>query len=53
MAAFGALLTVPIGGQLLDSTTPTVLVGFYAAVLFVGFLSIVLSRWALLEWSWK
>ncbi|KAK5046343.1 hypothetical protein LTR84_008487 [Exophiala bonariae] len=53
MAAFGVLLTVPIGGQLLDSTTPTALIGFYASVLLVGFLSTVMSRWALLGWSWK
>lgn len=53
VAAFGVLLTVPIGGQLLDTTTPIVLIGFYAAVLFVGLVSVVVSRWALLGWKWQ
>ncbi|RAH74744.1 putative MFS monocarboxylate transporter [Aspergillus aculeatinus CBS 121060] len=53
VAAFGGLLTVPIGGELLQTTTPQVLVGFYAAVLVVGLVSIVCSRWALLEWKWR
>ncbi|KAL4747263.1 hypothetical protein BDW72DRAFT_17722 [Aspergillus terricola var. indicus] len=53
VAAFGVLLTVPVGGALLQSTTPRVLIGFYAAVLMVGFLALALSRWALLEWRWR
>ncbi|KAK2739394.1 hypothetical protein FQN55_009467 [Onygenales sp. PD_40] len=53
VAAFGVLLTVPIGGQLIQSTTPQVLVGFYAAVLLVGLVSVAASRWALLDWKWK
>ncbi|KAJ5155284.1 MFS monocarboxylate transporter [Penicillium capsulatum] len=53
VAAFGVLLTVPVGGELLQSTTPQVLVGFYAAVLFVGLTSVALSRWALLDWNWR
>ncbi|KAL4769347.1 major facilitator superfamily domain-containing protein [Aspergillus nidulans var. acristatus] len=53
VAAFGVLLTVPVGGALLQSTTPRVLIGFYSAVLMVGFLALALSRWALLEWRWR
>ncbi|KAL2841000.1 MFS general substrate transporter [Aspergillus pseudoustus] len=53
VAAFGALLTVPIGGELLQSTTPQVLIGFYSAVLLMGLAGVVLSRWAILEWKWK
>ncbi|CEL10141.1 Putative Monocarboxylate permease homologue, mch4 [Aspergillus calidoustus] len=53
VAAFGALLTVPIGGQLLQSTTPQILIGFYSAVLVVGLTGVVLSRWAILEWKWR
>lgn len=53
VAAFGALLTVPIGGELLQSTTPQALVGFYAAALFIGLVSAGMSRWALLDWKWK
>ncbi|KAL4895389.1 major facilitator superfamily domain-containing protein [Aspergillus ambiguus] len=53
VAAFGVLLTVPIGGKLLQSTTPQILVGFYSAVLLVGLVSIALSRWAALDWHWK
>ncbi|KAJ5088041.1 MFS general substrate transporter [Penicillium angulare] len=53
VAAFGVLLTVPIGGELLQSTTPQILVGFYSAVLMVGLTGVVLSRWALLDWNWK
>ncbi|KAJ5939420.1 hypothetical protein N7466_002554 [Penicillium verhagenii] len=53
VAAFGVLLTVPIGGQLLQSTTPQALVGFYTAVLFIGLVSVAMSRWALLDWKWK
>jgi MFS family permease len=53
VAAFGALLTVPIGGQLLQSTTPQILIGFYSAVLVVGLAGVVLSRWAILEWKWR
>ncbi|KAL4735849.1 major facilitator superfamily domain-containing protein [Aspergillus similis] len=53
VAAFGVLLTVPIGGALLQSTTPRVLIGFYSAVLMVGFVALALSRWALLEWRWR
>ena len=53
VAAFGVLLTVPVGGELLQSTTPPVLVGFYAAVLLGGFISLALSRWALLDWNWR
>jgi hypothetical protein len=46
-------LTVPIGGQLLQSTTPQILIGFYSAVLVVGLAGVVLSRWAILEWKWR
>ncbi|KAJ5793577.1 MFS monocarboxylate transporter [Penicillium paradoxum] len=53
VASFGVLLTVPIGGKLLQSTTPKVLIGFYSAVLLIGLVSITLSRWALLNWRWK
>lgn len=53
VAAFGVLLTVPIGGELLQSTTPQTLVGFYSAVLMIGLISVALSRWALLDWKWK
>ncbi|KAL4974474.1 major facilitator superfamily domain-containing protein [Aspergillus desertorum] len=53
VAAFGVLLTVPVGGALLQSTTPRVLIGFYSAVLMVGFVALALSRWALLEWRWR
>lgn len=53
VAAFGVLLTVPVGGELLQSTTPQALVGFYAAVLLIGLISVGMSRWALLDWKWK
>jgi MFS family permease len=53
VASFGVLLTVPIGGQLLQSTTPRVLIGFYSAVLLLGLISVGMSRWALLDWKWK
>lgn len=53
VAAFGVLLTVPIGGELLQFTQPRVLIGFYAAVLSVGCISLSLSRWALLNWNWR
>ncbi|KAJ5909040.1 hypothetical protein N7495_001722 [Penicillium taxi] len=53
VAAFGVLLTVPVGGKLLQSTTPRILIGFYSAILFVGLVSVVLSRWAVLDWRWK
>jgi predicted MFS family arabinose efflux permease len=53
VASFGVLLTVPVGGKLLQSTTPQILIGFYSAILFVGMVSITLSRWALLDWKWK
>jgi len=53
VASFGVLLTVPVGGQLLQSTTPRVLIGFYSAVLLLGLISIGMSRWALLDWKWK
>lgn len=52
-AAFGVLLTVPIGGELIQSTRPQALIGFYAAVLLTGLASVVLSRWALLDWNWR
>ncbi|KAL4914297.1 major facilitator superfamily domain-containing protein [Aspergillus aurantiobrunneus] len=53
VAAFGVLITVPVGGELLASTTPQVLIGFYSAVLVLGLASVVLSRWALLDWRWR
>lgn len=53
VASFGVLLTVPVGGELLQSTTPQALVGFYAAILLIGLVSVALSRWALLDWKWK
>lgn len=53
VASFGVLLTVPVGGQLLQSTTPQILIGFYSAVLLLGLVSLALSRWALLDWKWK
>ncbi|KAJ5630641.1 MFS monocarboxylate transporter [Penicillium longicatenatum] len=53
VASFGVLLTVPVGGQLLQSTTPQALVGFYTAVLLIGLVSVAMSRWALLDWKWK
>ncbi|OKL61098.1 hypothetical protein UA08_03319 [Talaromyces atroroseus] len=36
VASFGVLLTVPVGGKLLQSTTPKALIGFYSAVLLAG-----------------
>ncbi|KAJ5668936.1 MFS monocarboxylate transporter [Penicillium macrosclerotiorum] len=53
VAAFGVLLTVPVGGELLQSTTPQILVSFYSIFLLVGLISVALSRWALLDWKWK
>ncbi|KAL4796085.1 major facilitator superfamily domain-containing protein [Aspergillus venezuelensis] len=53
VAAFGVLLTVPVGGELVQSTTPQVLIGFYAAVLLGGFVSLVCARWAVLGWRWR
>ncbi|OJZ90613.1 hypothetical protein ASPFODRAFT_203124 [Aspergillus luchuensis CBS 106.47] len=53
VASFGVLLTVPVGGDLLQSTTPQVLIGFYSAVLLVGLVGLILSRWALLHWKWR
>ncbi|RAL08794.1 putative MFS monocarboxylate transporter [Aspergillus homomorphus CBS 101889] len=53
VAAFGTLLTVPVGGEMLAATTPQLLVGFYAAVLVFGLVNVVCSRWALLEWKWR
>lgn len=53
VAAFGVLLTVPVGGKMLQSTTPQILIGFYSAVLLVGLVSVALSRWALLDWRWR
>ncbi|KAJ5921460.1 hypothetical protein N7466_009786 [Penicillium verhagenii] len=53
VAAFGVLLTVPVGGKLIQSTTPRVLIGFYSAVLLIGLVNVVLSRWAVLDWRWK
>jgi len=53
VAAFGVLMTVPVGGELLQSTTPQVLVGFYSTILLIGLASIVASRWAILDWKWK
>ncbi|KAF9887524.1 hypothetical protein FE257_010102 [Aspergillus nanangensis] len=53
VAAFGVLLTVPVGGELLQTTSPQTLVGFYSAVLLVGLVSVGLARWALLDWKWK
>lgn len=53
VAAFGVLITVPVGGELLQSTTPQALVGFYAAVLLTGLICVAMSRWALLDWKWK
>ena len=53
IAAFGVLITVPVGGDLLQQTTPRILIGFYSAVLLVGLVCMALSRWALLDWKWK
>ncbi|KAJ5559556.1 hypothetical protein N7513_001955 [Penicillium frequentans] len=53
VAAFGVLLTVPVGGKLHQSTTPRVLIGFYSAVLLIGLAGVVSSRWAVLDWRWK
>lgn len=53
VAAFGVLLTVPIGGELLQATTPQILIGFYSAVLLTGLVCVALSRWALLDWKWR
>ncbi|ODM23145.1 hypothetical protein SI65_00734 [Aspergillus cristatus] len=53
VAAFGVLLTVPVGGELLQATTPQILIGFYSAVLLTGFICLTVSRWALLNWDWR
>ncbi|KAL4861219.1 hypothetical protein BDV12DRAFT_180583 [Aspergillus spectabilis] len=53
VAAFAVLITVPVGGELVQRATPQVLVGFYAAVLGIGFCFVVLARWAVLGWVWK
>ncbi|PYH84692.1 MFS general substrate transporter [Aspergillus uvarum CBS 121591] len=53
VAAFGTFLTVPVGGKLLQATSPQALVDFYSAVLVFNLINVVCSRWALLEWRWK
>ncbi|KAH8705874.1 major facilitator superfamily domain-containing protein [Talaromyces proteolyticus] len=53
IAAFGVLLTVPIGGELLQYATPQILIGFYAGILVLGLLGVMTSRWAILDWKWK
>ncbi|PYH38663.1 MFS general substrate transporter [Aspergillus neoniger CBS 115656] len=53
VASFGVLLAVPVGGDLLQSTTSQILIGFYSAVLLVGLVGLILSRWALLDWKWR
>ncbi|KAL4881764.1 major facilitator superfamily domain-containing protein, partial [Aspergillus karnatakaensis] len=53
VAAFAVLVTVPVGGELVVSAAPSVLVGFYAAVLGVGVVFVVLARWAVLGWQWR
>lgn len=53
VGAFGVLITVPVGGELLQTTTPQALIGFYSAVLLLGFICLVMARWALLDWHWK
>ncbi|OJJ98560.1 hypothetical protein ASPACDRAFT_31478 [Aspergillus aculeatus ATCC 16872] len=53
VAAFGVLLTVPVGGELLQMTTPQVLIGLYSAVLLGGLVALTCARWAVLEWNWR
>jgi hypothetical protein len=49
--SFGLLISVPIGGQMLDTMGPTALSGFYVAVIFLGGVAIVAAR-ALLIGTW-
>jgi MFS family permease len=53
VGAFGVLLTIPIGGELLQYATPQALIGFYAGILVLGLIGVMTSRWAILEWKWQ
>jgi len=52
-ASFALLITIPIGGAILEMHGSQALVCYFALADFLGILSFVLARWACLEWRWK
>jgi hypothetical protein len=52
-ASFATLITIPIGGEILETHGARVLVAFFSLVLLFGIFSFILSRWACLKWRWE
>lgn len=53
IGSLSTLICIPISGELVQAVGPQALVGFYCAVLALGCLAFILSRWACLEWRWE
>lgn len=52
-ASFATLITIPIGGEVLETHGATALIEYFAFVLLFGIFSFILARWACLEWKWE
>ena len=52
-ASFATLITIPIGGAVLEIHGAIALVWYFVFVLLVGILSFMLARWACLKWRWE
>lgn len=52
-ASFATLITIPIGGEILETRGATALIDFFMFVLLFGIFSFILARWACLKWKWK
>ena len=52
VVSFSLLITVPLGGQILDQLGPRIFGGFYMAILGFSGLCFLLARWSILGKSW-
>ncbi|KAJ5216028.1 uncharacterized protein N7498_002435, partial [Penicillium cinerascens] len=53
VCSFGAMIGIPVGGQLLQVVGPSDLVAFLGGLLAISSLSFMGARWACLGYSWE
>ncbi|KAL1607182.1 hypothetical protein SLS59_002886 [Nothophoma quercina] len=52
IASLSTLVCIPISGELVEKVGPQAMVGFFCAILALGFVAFLFSRWACLGRAW-
>ena len=52
IASLSTLVCIPISGELVEKVGPRAMVGFFCAILALGFVAFLFSRWACLGRAW-